>query len=861
MKLKSILTFFLLVVPFFATQADLKLFNRYIYFYTDPVFSANSSGSWSNYVTMKNGSTYRGSKVTGAWCQYKASIDSLAGMVEIQFFRSIPHTALIDNRVKVEIHHNGVTDYTYVDFSTQKESWFSIGKYYFSGQGNEYVRIIRETTNPLLITPTLPVRFDCYADTRTRPLTTEEKNLNVPVGFSGTGTWLAANKPGYRAAAPPKYSKTAGSTATWHPGTVDAGQTIIYAYKPKVNVADKFTIVHNGKVDSVNLRDLKWANYNVISPSQDKINTNPMPSLGWYKVGEFDFSGDGNEYVKLHKTSNDSTFADCMMFESIKYDGTILHRTVVTTNPYSGGLYSGNYPLEFEEKEKTTSLLVGFSPQTDSKKVQLSSYNGSTPYSRAYYLPGGADTYFWNPLVVEPGDYDFYYYNYFSLGTNPNFEVHSNGGVRTASRPSSHFPGGTFTLIGNYTFSGGGTDEFIKCTNINRASDILLEKKISNSAILRQVVVTCFPYFKEFIYDDTRGTNFEHPVSFMVKKGFAFPRSENSFAPNAGMTRAEFIQSMVLMLELTPDNSLPNYIDVLSTDWHSGYFATARKNGLMYAVVDTGKVLPNSVIRKDEAAQIMLNAMEYAGNYTNVRNFFKLKADTVLKAYVDAGSIRPHYREAVGRMVEAEVIKSVEAGKLKPLQELLRGNAIMLLKNFKEQILNSGPIAQKPISSLHSTTNLMVLRSIIPNGRRTILYVSQAYRASGAKTVWWKMAFLKDITIWIIMLSLIVVVIYHPNSSKPTAFLSRATNIPKRLLARTPRFGRVEALPATITTTKARTPMALAPTIILWPNPIGGFTFWLPTICRKIFIPMVDIRAKRIFFTPGTAKFTALMPM
>ncbi|MBV5342249.1 hypothetical protein JZU68_01055, partial [bacterium] len=91
--------------------------------------------------------------------------------------------------------------------------------------------------------------------------------------------------------------------------------------------------------------DLKWANYNVISPSQEKINTNPMPSLGWYKVGEFDFSGDGKEYVKLHKTSNDSTFADCMMYETVKYDGTILHRTVVTTNPYTSGLYSGSYPL------------------------------------------------------------------------------------------------------------------------------------------------------------------------------------------------------------------------------------------------------------------------------------------------------------------------------------------------------------------------------------------------------------------------------------------------------------------------------------------------------------------------------------
>jgi len=697
MKRKQIIPFLILLfIPFSAIKADLKLFNRYIYLQTDPVFSVNSVSSWNNYVQMRNGSTYRGARVAGAWCQYEARIDSLAGMVEIQFFRSIPQTHLIDNQVKIEIRHNGITDHVYADFNTQKESWFSIGMFYFNGQGNEYVRIIRENTNPLQFTPSLPIRFDCYADTRTRPLTTAEKNLNIPIGFTNTGNWLAANKPGYRTVAPPKYSVTAGSTAIWHPGIVDAGQTVIYAYRPTINVNDKYTIVHNGKVDSVNLRDLKWANYNVISPSQEKINTNPMSALGWYKVGEFDFAGDGTEYVKLHKTSNDSTFADCLMFESIKFDGTILHRTVVTTNPYSGGLFTGKYPMELEEKEKVTNLLVGFSPQTDNKKVQLSQYNGSTLYSRAYWLTGGsADNYFWNPLVVEPGEYDFYYYNYFNLGTNPTFTVYSNGSVSTVSRLSSQFPGGTFTLVGSYSFNGGVDDEYIMCRGINRASDILLEKKVSNSAILRQVIVTCFPYFREYLFDDTKGTPFEHPVSFMVKKGYVFPRSDTNFALNTGMTRAEFIQSMVLMLDLSPNEALSGFTDIENTDWYSGYFSIAKQKGLLYALADTGKIYPNSIIRRDEAAQVMLNAMEYTGNYINVKNFFKTKADTILKKYSDAGSIRPQYREAVGRMIETEVIQPVESGKIRPAEELHRGEATILLKEFREQILNSGPIRPK----------------------------------------------------------------------------------------------------------------------------------------------------------------------
>ncbi|MFZ4724532.1 MAG: Ig-like domain-containing protein, partial [Paludibacter sp.] len=443
------------------------------------------------------------------------------------------------------------------------------------------------------------------------------------------------------------------------------------------------------------LRDLKWANYSVISPSQEKIITNPMTSLGWYKVGEFDFSGDGNEYVKLHKTSADSTFADCMMFESVKYDGTILHRTVVTTNPYAGGLNTGTYPASLEQKEKSANVMVGFSPLNDKKKQQASQYNGSTLYSSAFYLAGGNDTYFWNPLVVEPGDYDFYYYNYINMVTNPNFYIYSNGGVKSISKSASEFPGGTFTLIGNYTFAGGTSDEYIKFSGVTRASDILLEKKISNSAILRQVVATCYPYFKEYIYPDTKGTSSEHEVSFMVKKGLVSPRSENSFAPNEGMTRAEFIKAIDLMLGLTPNTTLPNFKDVSDNDWFKGYIGVARKNGLLYAIADTGNIYPNYTIRRDEAAQIMLNAMEYSGNYINVKNIFKTKADSILKPFCDAGSIRPQYREAFGRMVEIGVFKTLTGGKLLAVQELKRSDAVVILKEFLESAIGSGPIKAK----------------------------------------------------------------------------------------------------------------------------------------------------------------------
>ena len=144
MKYRFLLILIFNVVILNNIKADLKLFNRYTYFYTDAVFSANSVANWNTSIIMKNGASYRSSNTVGAWCQYKAAIDSMSGVVEIQFFRTTSQTSLLDNHIKVEILHNGVTDYTYADFSTSKDVWYSIGKYSFSGKGTDYVRLLRE---------------------------------------------------------------------------------------------------------------------------------------------------------------------------------------------------------------------------------------------------------------------------------------------------------------------------------------------------------------------------------------------------------------------------------------------------------------------------------------------------------------------------------------------------------------------------------------------------------------------------------------------------------------------------------------------------------------------------------------------
>jgi len=517
----------------------------------------------------------------------------------------------------------------------------------------------------------------------------------VATGFSKSGTWRNSAKAGYRTTSIPLESNTAGSVAIWNPGNSDTGNMELYVYRPKKLTDDKYEIFHNSKVDVVYLKNLKQSNLDLVSTTNGSP-LNPVVAQGWYKIGEYDFSGNGNEYVRMTKNSTDTSFVDCMMFESVKYEGTILHRTVVTTNPYTSGLFTGNYPATPEQKEKATTGVptIGFSP-SDLSTTSASMYNGSTIYSRALYLASPASTYYWNPMIVEPGDYDFSFFAYYSTSSAVTFSVKSNGGTSTKTIPQANFVQGTFTPVGTYTFAGGLTPEFIQMTNSTRASDILLEKKISNSAILKQVVVTVHPYFKEIVFDDTKDIAAQHAISFMVNKGYISPMTDTRFSPATSMTRAEFIKSVSLMLSLTPNSALPNYSDVNSDHPYRGYIGIARQSGLLYGLPDTTNIFPEIAITREVAAQILLNTMEYAGRYTNVKNLFKTKPALILQAYADAASVSPFAREAYARMLETRVMQPVSGNNLLPVRALTRAESAVLLKEFLESILGSGPHSRK----------------------------------------------------------------------------------------------------------------------------------------------------------------------
>jgi len=660
---KTLCQFFTVALLMFGAKsmAGERLISRFTYFANDPQCMIWPNFAWEHKYIAKNRAVLRYAKDKDFFYRYTPKIKGLPGVAEV-FLYKYSCNPKFDNRVLTEVFHGGKMDTIYVDFTSTRDAWVSIGRFRFSGDGRDFVQFSRiKPTDNGEITPVLPIRFDLYYDTQTRQLSKQEMIAALPVGLSTHGSWKSLKKSGYRPKFNTLMSTAKGDVATWNPGQAMAGKLNIYLYRPNVKANDIYRVAHNGKVDVLRLQNLTFANLDLY---------NPVTAQGWYKLGEFDFAGKGNEFLQVEKGGNDTTLLDCMILERVNLEGTLLDRTVVTPMQFDGKYKAGSQSLSLEEKIKTTKQMVGLWPNNNGHSISTSSRNGSTIYSRALYSSEKSPRFVWNPCITEPGEYTVYYFPYFMPNSGGKFEIVANGTKKEVKVNLKDLVVQQQYPVGRFAFAGGKSDEYVVMSDINRASDVTFEKEKAGGALLQQVVVTAHPYFVEYRYDDTKNLPAGHDLGEMVRRGFVLPVSPSVFGVSKPYTVQEFIRVLKQML----DSADVKYKD----------------QSLLHLVNGTSGL--NRAVTLNEAAQLMLNAMELSGRYANVRNYFKSASQTILEKYTGVKAVKN--TEAVARMIEMDIIKAKKQPEIVADKVMNRMEAILILKEFNEQILGSGPPAR-----------------------------------------------------------------------------------------------------------------------------------------------------------------------
>ncbi len=141
---------------------------------------------------------------------------------------------------------------------------------------------------------------------------------------------------------------------------------------------------------------------------------------------------------------------------------------------------------------------------------------------------------------------------------------------------------------------------------------------------------------------------------------------DDSFSPDATMTRAQYATIIVKALGLTPKAN-GKFTDVAADKWYAPYIGTANAYGIVNGVSET-EFNPEGTITRQEAALMTVRAAKLCGLETEIS---EAEQGDVLCDYMDYRSIASWAKEAMAFCYKYELLDTA-AMDAEPKREILR---------------------------------------------------------------------------------------------------------------------------------------------------------------------------------------------
>ncbi|MFI3210164.1 MAG: S-layer homology domain-containing protein [Peptostreptococcaceae bacterium] len=164
----------------------------------------------------------------------------------------------------------------------------------------------------------------------------------------------------------------------------------------------------------------------------------------------------------------------------------------------------------------------------------------------------------------------------------------------------------------------------------------------------------------------------------MVNMGVVSGYEDNTFRPNNGVTRAEFVKLINHYLDLDRVIENNNFIDVSKGSWYFEEVAIAVYNGYINGYEDN-TFRPNENITREEACKVLATILDFESDHIN--DIFKFND------YEDISTWALKYVEGI---IDEGLMKGNDQNKLNPKSSLSRAEAITLLSRIENRI-NSIP--------------------------------------------------------------------------------------------------------------------------------------------------------------------------
>ena len=201
--------------------------------------------------------------------------------------------------------------------------------------------------------------------------------------------------------------------------------------------------------------------------------------------------------------------------------------------------------------------------------------------------------------------------------------------------------------------SGGGGGGGIRGT-VQVGNDIV--NKINEGTIKKDTPV----------FGDISGHWASEYITALAEKGVVSGFEDNTFRPNALVTRAELVTMMLSALDKKPETG-DSFNDVNESDWYAQYLAAAYRIGMIKGDSD-GNFRPNDCITRQDAATIIYRALNLSDDGA---------ADET--AFIDYNEISDYARAAVASMHKSGIISGMPDGSFAPLSCATRAEAAVMI--------------------------------------------------------------------------------------------------------------------------------------------------------------------------------------
>jgi len=175
-------------------------------------------------------------------------------------------------------------------------------------------------------------------------------------------------------------------------------------------------------------------------------------------------------------------------------------------------------------------------------------------------------------------------------------------------------------------------------------------------------------------FRDITGHKNREAIEALADRGVINGMTQDTFAPDAGLTRAQFCAIVVRALGLAEEQTQA-FTDVSLTDWFCGFVGAASSAGIVNGI-GNGKFAPQGAITREQAATMLARASKQLGLSGQAKH-----PDTALAGYPDAAKAQAYAVDALAFCAENGILEA-DRTELKPAEAICRGEVAQMVWNL-----------------------------------------------------------------------------------------------------------------------------------------------------------------------------------